>query len=93
MISTTLGYVLPNIISREATQHAATLLYTIFGIRLLWIAWTTGAQQSNQVCRAAATRLVPAGTAPLRVPPVRAALPSSIQHHARTIAHAAHGSG
>lgn len=48
VISTALGYVLPNLISREATHHAATVLYTIFGVRLLWIAWRSKPQESNQ---------------------------------------------
>lgn len=39
VISTALGYVLPNLISPTATHHAATVLYTIFGIRLLWIGY------------------------------------------------------
>lgn len=49
VISTALGYVLPNLISRQATQHAATALYTFFGLRLLWIAWRSKPQASNQV--------------------------------------------
>ena len=49
VISTALGYVLPNIISKEATHHAATALYTIFGVRLLWIAWKASPQENNQV--------------------------------------------
>jgi len=53
VISTALGYVLPNLISRQATQHAATALYTFFGMRLLWIAWRSKPQASNQVCFAA----------------------------------------
>ena len=48
IISTALGYVLPNLISRQATQHAATALYTFFGMRLLWIAWRSKPQASNQ---------------------------------------------
>lgn len=49
VISTALGYVLPNIISRTATHHAATVLYIIFGLRLLWIAWKSPSDTSNQV--------------------------------------------
>ena len=49
VISTALGYVLPNIISKEATQRVATLLYVVFGVRLLWIAWNAKPQDSNQV--------------------------------------------
>ena len=49
VISTALGYVLPNLISRKATQHAASVLYTFFGLRLLYIAWYSKPQESNQV--------------------------------------------
>jgi hypothetical protein len=42
VISTALGYVLPNLISPTATKHAATVLYTIFGARLFWIAYKSG---------------------------------------------------
>ena len=52
VISTALGYVLPNLISREATQHAATVLYTFFGLRLYWIAWRARQEDSTQVSRA-----------------------------------------
>lgn len=50
VISTALGYVLPNLISRKATQHAASVLYTFFGLRLLYIAWHSKPQETNQVC-------------------------------------------
>ena len=53
VISTALGYVLPNLISRKATQHAASVLYTFFGLRLLYIAWHSKPQDSNQVGTAA----------------------------------------
>lgn len=49
VISTALGYVLPNLISREATQHVATVLYTFFGLRLYWIAWRARQEDSTQV--------------------------------------------
>ena len=39
IISAVLGYVVPNLISKETTHNAATLLYTIFGLRLLYIGW------------------------------------------------------
>ncbi|CAL5223754.1 g6316 [Coccomyxa viridis] len=48
VISTALGYVLPNLISRKATQHAASVLYTFFGLRLLYIAWHSKPQDTNQ---------------------------------------------
>eukprot|EP00891_Asterochloris_glomerata_P001528 jgi/Astpho2/1528/e_gw1.00026.67.1_t len=48
VISTALGYVLPNLISREATQHVATVLYTFFGLRLYWIAWRARQEDSTQ---------------------------------------------
>lgn len=49
VISTALGYVLPNLISRKATQHAASILYTFFGLRLLYIAYYSKPQESNHV--------------------------------------------
>lgn len=39
IISTALGYILPNLISRKATHTAATALYTFFGLRLYYIAY------------------------------------------------------
>lgn len=56
VISTALGYVLPNLISRKATQHAASVLYTFFGLRLLYIAWHSKPQESNQACPTRALR-------------------------------------
>lgn len=38
VLSTALGFVVPNLISKQATHHAATGLYTVFGLRLLYIA-------------------------------------------------------
>lgn len=55
VISTALGYVLPNLVSRKATQHAASVLYTCFGLRLLWIAWHAKPQETNQARRSACT--------------------------------------
>ncbi len=56
IISTALGVVLPNLISRKATHHAASVLYVIFGVRLLWIAWRSKPQDSNQARAAPAVR-------------------------------------
>jgi len=39
VISTALGRVVPTLISASLTQKLATLLYTGFGVRLLWIAY------------------------------------------------------
>ena len=36
---TALGFVVPNLISKNTTHNAATLLYTFFGLRLLYIGW------------------------------------------------------
>lgn len=47
VISTALGYVLPNLISPTATHHLATVLYTIFGVRLLWIGWKADAHDNK----------------------------------------------
>jgi len=37
VISAALGYVVPNLISKKTTHNAATILYTFFGLRLLYI--------------------------------------------------------
>ncbi len=39
VISAALGYVVPNLISKQTTHNAATLLYTFFGLRLLYIGY------------------------------------------------------
>ncbi|KAL2610658.1 hypothetical protein R1flu_029231 [Riccia fluitans] len=39
VLSTGLGRIVPNLISRKHTNAAATVLYTFFGARLLYIAW------------------------------------------------------
>ncbi|KAL3690513.1 hypothetical protein R1sor_016822 [Riccia sorocarpa] len=39
VLSTGLGVMVPNLISRKHTNTAATVLYTFFGARLLYIAW------------------------------------------------------
>jgi len=41
IISAFLGVLVPHLITREKARAAATLLYTFFGIRLLWIAYRT----------------------------------------------------
>ena len=41
ILSTALGMVIPNLISKEAIRGVACLLYTIFGLRLLYIALTS----------------------------------------------------
>ncbi len=65
IISTALGVVLPNLISRKATHHAASVLYIIFGARLLWIAWRSKPQDSNQA-RAAPARAHAGSHAPVQ---------------------------
>lgn len=37
ILSVVLGYVVPNLISKQTTHNAATLLYTFFGLRLIYI--------------------------------------------------------
>eukprot|EP00899_Mesostigma_viride_P017702 jgi/Mesvir1/25933/Mv20927-RA.1 len=49
VLSTGLGLVVPNLISRKATNHAATFLYTLFGLRLLWIAWKSTESTAEEV--------------------------------------------
>ncbi|KAL8122381.1 GDT1-like protein 4 [Apium graveolens] len=39
ILSTGLGRIVPNLISRKHTNSAATVLYAFFGMRLLYIAW------------------------------------------------------
>ncbi|CAK9325913.1 unnamed protein product [Citrullus colocynthis] len=39
VLSTGLGRIVPNLISRKHTNNAATVLYAFFGLRLLYIAW------------------------------------------------------
>ena len=39
VISTALGVVVPSLLSPALTKKLATLLYTIFGFRLMWIAY------------------------------------------------------
>ncbi|KAL9429542.1 hypothetical protein AB3S75_031364 [Citrus x aurantiifolia] len=39
VLSTGLGRIVPNLISRKHTNSAATVLYAFFGLRLLYIAW------------------------------------------------------
>lgn len=43
VLSTMLGVVVPNLISRERTHQMATFLYIIFGARLFYIAYTSEA--------------------------------------------------
>ncbi|KAI4304202.1 hypothetical protein MLD38_039749 [Melastoma candidum] len=47
VLSTGLGRILPNVISRKYTNRAATVLYAFFGMRLLYIAWRSD-QKSSQ---------------------------------------------
>ncbi|CAI5957382.1 unnamed protein product [Closterium sp. NIES-64] len=46
VLSTGLGLIVPNLISRKATNSAATVLYTFFGLRLLYIAWRADPKES-----------------------------------------------
>eukprot|EP00897_Mesotaenium_endlicherianum_P010779 jgi/Mesen1/972/ME000012S00518 len=48
VLSTGLGLIVPNLISRKATQSAATILYTFFGLRLLYIAWKADPNDTPQ---------------------------------------------
>lgn len=49
VISTALGYVVPNLISRQATGLLAGCLYTFFGLRLMYIAWQAGGGEAVEV--------------------------------------------
>jgi len=45
VLSTGLGIVLPSLISRQTVRKFAFVLYTAFGLRLLWIAYKTDAKE------------------------------------------------
>ncbi|XP_047329019.1 GDT1-like protein 3 [Impatiens glandulifera] len=48
VLSTGLGRIVPNLISRKHTNRAATILYAFFGLRLLYIAWRSSDSKSAQ---------------------------------------------
>ncbi|CAL9103432.1 unnamed protein product [Musa acuminata var. zebrina] len=49
VLSTGLGRIVPNLISRKHTNSAATaVLYAIFGLRLLYIAWRSDSKTSQK---------------------------------------------
>lgn len=48
VLSTGLGRIVPNLISRKHTNSAATVLYAFFGLRLLYIAWRSGSKASQK---------------------------------------------
>ncbi|CAO2837525.1 unnamed protein product [Amaranthus hypochondriacus] len=48
VLSTGLGRIVPNLISRKHTNSAATVLYAFFGLRLLYIAWKSDPKASQK---------------------------------------------
>ncbi|GAB2287152.1 hypothetical protein Dimus_021538 [Dionaea muscipula] len=48
VLSTGLGRIVPNLISRKHTNNAATVLYAFFGLRLLYIAWRSDPKASQK---------------------------------------------
>ncbi|MCD7469446.1 hypothetical protein HAX54_008497 [Datura stramonium] len=48
ILSTGLGRIVPNLISRKHTNSAATVLYLFFGLRLLYIAWRASDSKASQ---------------------------------------------
>ncbi|XP_039043772.1 GDT1-like protein 4 [Hibiscus syriacus] len=48
VLSTALGRIVPNLISRKHTNSAATVLYAFFGLRLLYIAWRSDSMASQK---------------------------------------------
>ncbi|XVF41537.1 hypothetical protein PTKIN_Ptkin01aG0287300 [Pterospermum kingtungense] len=48
VLSTGLGRIVPNLISRKQTNSAATVLYAFFGLRLLYIAWRSDSKASQK---------------------------------------------
>lgn len=48
VLSTGLGRIVPNLISKKHTNSAATVLYAFFGLRLLYIAWRSSDSKTSQ---------------------------------------------
>ncbi|KAJ3671909.1 hypothetical protein LUZ60_007988 [Juncus effusus] len=48
ILSTGLGRIVPNLISRKHTNSAATVLYCFFGLRLLYIAWKSDSKANQK---------------------------------------------
>ncbi|KAF9587939.1 hypothetical protein IFM89_006264 [Coptis chinensis] len=48
VLSTGLGRIVPNLISRKHTNSAATVLYAFFGLRLFYIAWRSDSKASQK---------------------------------------------
>ncbi|CAJ2645524.1 GDT1-like protein 3 [Trifolium pratense] len=48
VLSTGLGRIVPNLISKKHTNSAATVLYLFFGLRLLYIAWRSDPKSSQK---------------------------------------------
>lgn len=48
VLSTGLGRIVPNLISRKHTNSAATVLYAFFGLRLLYIAWMSDTKSGQK---------------------------------------------
>ncbi|KAK3118785.1 hypothetical protein QOZ80_9BG0707660 [Eleusine coracana subsp. coracana] len=48
VLSTGLGRIVPNLISRKVTNSFATVLYLFFGLRLLYIAWKSDPKGSQK---------------------------------------------
>ena len=48
VLSTALGFIVPNLLSRQVTNKAATVLYTFFGLRLLYIAYRAEDEDPNK---------------------------------------------
>ena len=45
LISAGLGLAVPGLISKSHTHAAATVLYTLFGVRLIWMGFRNGADE------------------------------------------------
>ena len=48
IVSTALGFIVPNLISRHTTGLLAGCLYTFFGLRLMYIAYFSGSSSESQ---------------------------------------------
>ena len=79
VISAALGYVVPNLISKQTTHNAATVLYTFFGLRLLYIGSRSKSNEIHEEIAEVNDKLDKATDPPwmakVRAPPRRRVLP------------------
>ena len=68
VLSTALGLIVPNLISQDLVNKAAFVLYTCFGIRLMYVAHKSdpGATMQDEVSEVEEKLGAPRGRAPRR---------------------------